>query len=606
MKNRIFLKILGLTTLYLAIFATLAFVQFNDRSMFSRNIGALRISGSVNRKTAEQSRIVGDQEYAVNDDISVFFAGLEFDLSGESGNGLAYVGADGSKTAAYAEAMMFSVSEARFHLSGGQELSFYTNSEQEKTELVISATLTDEIERILIPFKIASKASVKNEEPDRLTVEYNGVEYAFGAAMIDEKSRIIALSRVDPVAFYRIVPKNDSVEFNFREFMVSGSMEKSVYNDIVQRWQGTAFAGLERRMNAAGAASNSGEAVMTAYLAEAARRGALALAVDTVPAPYKNVSVRTFLSAPLLGSLNALLRGFITSESQKTSGIASSAGSEPQDFLRDEKVFEYLAQRDNKGLFNSGIEYVEALDPAAVSLDMCAGILEGRESWSRWQDGENPFDALLPRVFTLISTHIKKDKQNTSVFVYDETVDVFYNIRLGVALTAYGEAVANNGWAAVGRSLVISALSFADSDASIGSHLELSPEGDFIKISSADTVPAALIYDELGLSEFYPHSVGFGQVMDKVWAWTASPSIDASIQDNVLDFYVSFPIGGTHYIYIFNIPPFSRIQLRNMDYRSDARFEQYDALGWLYSVQEQVLMFKMVHQASIERIRIIF
>jgi hypothetical protein len=604
MKRKFFLKILGLAALYLAIFVLLAFVQFDDHSRFSKNIGALRISGNIDRQKTGRMQTAGSQIYAVKDGIRMVFSGIEFNLSGEIDNGLAYyIGTEGAKTAAYLETMTVSMNEARFHLSYGQEISFYTDTENKGTALVISALLTNDVEHILIPFKPVYKADVRRNKQGVLTVDYNGAEYIFEtneALTIDENNGLILLSRNDPVVFYRALPSGG--EFNFAGFIVSGGMEKALYNDIAQNWLDAAFSGWEQSINA----GDADEDTLTAYLAEAARRGILARAVSTVSPPSGGNTARTFLSAPFLGGLNTHLREFAVSERGKISLIASYAGAGLSAYLTDEKIFDYLAHRGDTELFARGIEYIGTLNSAEVSLDMCAGIFEGWLSWNeRRGNDNNPFDHLVTRAFALISAHIKKDGQNTSVFVKDETIDVLYNIRLGAALAAYGEAVMNNGWAAVGRSLVISALSIADEDGSISGHIELSG-GDFTEVPETDRLDAAQIYRELGLSEFYPHAIGFETTIGRLWAWTASPDIDASFRNNTLDIYAGFPLGETHYMYIFNVPPFSRIQMRNMNYRSDSRFEQYNAPGWLYSSANRVLMLKMVQQTPSELIRITF
>jgi hypothetical protein len=600
MKRRFFLKILGLAALYVVVFALLAFVQFDDQSRFSKHIGALRISGSIDRQKTGQAQTAGSKVYTVKDGMKMVFAGMEFYLYGETEGGLTCVDGNGLKSSAFLETMTISMNEARFHLSGGQEISFYTNSENDGKELVISALLASDIEQILLPFKPVYRAGVRRNEVNFLTVEYNGAEYTLEANTLDEHNGLISLNRDDPVAFYRVIPSGD--EFNFAGFIVSGGMEKALYNDSTRKWLDTAFSGWERRINA----GNAGEDVVTAYLAEAAQRGALGQAVSMVPPPSGGSAARTFLSAPLLGGLNTHLREFTASEREKISRIARYTNTGLSAYLTEEKIFDYLARRGNTELFNRGIEYVGTLNPPAVDLDMCAGIFEGWLAWNNHRgNGNNPFEHLLQKTFALISAHIVKDRQNTSVLVAGETVDVLYNIRLGVALAAYGESVMNNGWAAVGRSLVISVLSFAESDGSIGSHIELS-DGNFAETPDADRMGAAQIYRELGLSGFYPHSAGFETSIVGLWAWTASPDIDASFQNNTLDFYIGFPLGEAQYIYIFNVPPFSTLQMRGMVYRSDPRFEQYNAPGWLYSAAEQVLMLKMVQQNPVELIRVVF
>jgi hypothetical protein len=585
----------------MVILVLLAFVQFDGQSRFSSHIGALRISGSVDRQKTGQTQTADNQVYTVKGGMKMVFSGVEFDLSAETGSGFAYIDAEGLSMSAYLETMTVSTNEARFRLSGGHELSFYTNTKNDGKELVISALLTNDVEQILVPFKPVYRAGVRRNDSDLLTVAYNGAEYTFEAKTIDEHNGLISLSRSDPVVFYRMIPSRD--EFNFAGFIVSGGMEKTLYNDITQKWLDTAFRGWERLINA----GNADEDAVTAYLAEAARRGALKQAVGMIPSTYGGSAARTFFSAPFLGGLNAHLREFTASERGRMSLIASYTSTGLSAFLTEDKLFDYLAQRGNTELFDRGITYIGRMNPPDVSLDMCAGILEGWLTWNNRHDtGSNPFEHLIEKAFALISAHIAKNKQDTSVFVANESVDVLYNIRLGVALTAYGEAVMNNGWAAIGRSLVISALSFAEDDGSIGSLIEMSSSRDFTKAKNAGTLGAAQIYRELGLSEFYPHANSFKTPVGNLWVWTASPDIDVSFQNNTLDFYVSFPIGDTQYMYVFNVPQFSALQMHGLNYRSDPRFEQYNAPGWLYSAAERTLMLKMVQQSPLELIRIVF
>jgi hypothetical protein len=85
-----------------------------------------------------------------------------------------------------------------------------------------------------------------------------------------------------------------------------------------------------------------------------------------------------------------------------------------------------------------------------------------------------------------------------------------------------------------------------------------------------------------------------------------SPSIAASFENNVLDIGVSFPVNQTHYLLIPGIGAFSKIQLNNMDYRSDPQFETYNSPGWAYSASERTLLIKLVNKSQLEHIKIFF
>ncbi|MDR0683815.1 MAG: hypothetical protein LBF83_01620 [Spirochaetaceae bacterium] len=590
--------------MYFVIFVLLAVVQFNRPGNLNRQIGALRINGSIRRQSggAQRQTDGAGREYLVHDGVQLFFGGLEFRLSGSGDDGFAYVDSAGVVQAAYPEAITISGSEARFRLSGGQELSFYIDNNVYTKKLTVSALVKDGIEQILVPFNVYGRADIVRSRSDNFVVRYEGNEYILEAANVYKDRRLISLSRTDPAAFYGLI--SDGSIFNMSELIVSSSKETQIYNEIVQNWCGAAFGYWERTVNA----DNRTEDTVASYLAEAGRRGALAAAINRLPASFRN-GTHTFLLAPFLGRLSNSTPGLLTNERENISRIASFSGSTLSGFLTEKDIFKYLYEHDSKELFDRGIEYIKSLDPSTINVKMCAGIFEGWLVWNKWigEDGtENPFDKFLHRAGELVSTSIKKDKTTGYVSLIDGNIDTLYNIRLGAALTNFSEATGDSGWAAVGRSLIISMLSLTDSELSLNAELELSVDGSFINSASSEKLTAAQIYRELKFSNFYPHAFGTGKMAGGVWCWTISPEISATFQNNVLDLGVNFPPGETHYLYILNVKPFFRVQMRNMDWRSDPQFEQYNAPGWRYSPSEQVLMVKIVQLSMTEHIRIVF
>jgi hypothetical protein len=609
MKKRLIPKILGLLVLYFVIFIVILLVQFAPLSSFSKNIGDLRISGNFEKKTAgtPSEQPYGVEEFFIKDDTRVFFGGLEFRLFGKAPGGFAYTGANGLLYAAYPESMTLYKDRAHFKLSGGQELIFYVNSESGFNELVINVLITEDVKEVLLPFKAVGGAKIRNDSFGDFSVNYNDTRYVFEMGNIDEKSGLILLSEEEPSASYHILPDDDS--FDLVNFIVLGSMGTSLYAKYLTSWLDTAFANWERRINA----GNFDENMAVAFLAESLQRGAFRRYSATLPSAFRRGNAHTFLSVPFLGGLNASLNGFIAFEREQMDRITSYIQTDRSTFLTEPRVFEYLAVMSNYELFNSGIDYVNALNPAAITLDMCAGIFEGWLTWKNLrQDAENPFEAFIARAQYVISTSIKKDNQGNHIFAMNDFVDMRYNLRIGSAIAAYGEATANSEWAAIGRSLIMSVLSFSTEDSSISDRLELSAGGAFTVPASAGTLTSAEVYAELRLSSFYPHSVGIDAISGGLFLWTASSAVSSSFIDNVLDLAITFRTGEPHYIYVSNVRQFSKIQMRNIadgryiDWRSDRQFEQYNAPGWLYSASTNVLMLKIVQQDETDHVRIFF
>ncbi|MDR1362585.1 MAG: hypothetical protein LBJ35_00845 [Spirochaetaceae bacterium] len=602
MKKRFASKIFGLLAIYFVIFIVLSFIQFAPHGNFSRQIGDLRVSGSFGKEPADTQAGQTDKEYLIKDGARVSFGGLEFQLSGRTAGGLTYTGTDGTTRAAYPESMTLSEDQARFRLSDGQELLFYAGSEANTNELVISASITGGVKEILLPFKPLGKAKIKNNSFGGFNIDYENKLYTFEMGNINEASGVILLSSTDSAASYRAIPTEDAL--NLSDFIVLGSMETAFYNEYLERWRGAAYTNWERRISA----GNFDENIAVAYLAESARRGALNRSLAALPSAFRrNSGSRTFLSVPFLGSLSAFLNNFSAFERESVNRITSYTKTDSTAYLTEPDVFNYLINIGNNEFFDKGIEYIKTLNPAVITLDMCAGIFEGWLTWKKWRgETENPFDALIPNARSVVSARLKKDRHDTHIFVMDELADARYNLRIGNALAAYGEAADNNVWTAIGRSLIMSALSFSGEDSSISSDFDISAEGEFTPAASANFLTSALIYNELKLSDFYPHTAGLSAISGGVFLWTAASAVNAAFVNDVLDIAVTFPAGESHYIYIVNIRPFSKIQLRGIDWRSDSQFEQYNAPGWLYSSSTNILMVKMVQQSEAEHIRIFF
>jgi hypothetical protein len=189
-----------------------------------------------------------------------------------------------------------------------------------------------------------------------------------------------------------------------------------------------------------------------------------------------------------------------------------------------------------------------------------------------------------------------------------------YNLRLGLALDQYGRQSGRDDWRVLGRSLVLSVLSFTE-NGSLPAKLSISRPGENEGGSEIpDTVipaPGSARIDSLALYRWfpaatYPHAVSIGASVNGVWAWTTSAFVTVSQENNILDISVSFMPGETHYMLIRNLRPFVKIQLYGIDYRTDPQFERYDSSGWSYSSSEQTLLLKLKHRLPVEHIRVFY
>jgi hypothetical protein len=607
MMRRAFLpRLAGVLAAYCLVFAALTMLQFAKQDGFTKKIGALVVTGRYKITDAHfvlPDENMGNVDVPVENPVNVFFAGLEFRIGSDmkDPHQLSYLDFDQIHRPVMPVSMNINAKSVRFKLTDGSELSFYVNNNGSGDELIISNFFSEDATMMELPYILTKNARVASIENSGIVVLYDRKEYTFDRRIIDTEREFVELSNANPVVAYRIIP--EEARFNPVEFIVSGAMDKRASLELSTQWFDKAYREWNARI-----ASSRDEKLIIAFVAEAARRGNYPAAVARIAPDFISGAAWTFRSSPFTGRLESAMRGIAEFEHGRTGAVETKIRTQPLDLLSTDNDFEYLAQRSISNLFDEGIEFIKTIQPDYVSLEMLPALFEGWWVFNTWRPNlENPFEMLVNQARLFVSESIYKDAADLHVFIVENgRVDVLYNIRLGAALAAYGEAGGSNEWAAVGRSLILSALSFSDDSGAIYTTLELDANNVFTERAGAPRIAAAEIYEVLKSSDYYPHTVGAGTVMQGVYLWTVSPAIGAAYRNSVLEFDVSFPVGGTHHLMIRGLKPFKKIQMRGMDYRSDPQFERYNSPGWVYSPAEQTLLIKLVHRTEIEAIKIFY
>jgi hypothetical protein len=613
MRKPVLPRIAGLVFIYIFIFFALIIIQFSGQGNFTRKIGALTVSGHT-KNTMLEDEAQNGAEFLLEGFVNVSFGGLEFRLGkeiNESGLGIIYQ--NDEKIPLSPQSMTLNEESVRFLLGGGVELTFYVHSQGDTEELIVSGIFPDNAAILELPLIIPGSSKTETAPDSNFIVISNkGKRYTFDRAIVDLEKKFLVLSNNNPVVSYKEV--NDSLLFNPVDFIVSGGMEKALYDSLVKQWTDTAFSVWRQSVRD----ENVDERLAAAYVSEAARRDSYSAAVMDVPASLRSSAARTFVSSPFLGRMDSGLRSFSEYERDRiddiTALITQIENNQSSVFalFREEHIIEFLAVRGETALADKVGSLIQSMAPSAVPLDLSAAVFEIWRDWFIWRpDTGNPFEDLAASALDTIAENVIKTNDN-HVFVFSaaeaQTVsaDLLFNARLGGALVVYGEFTAKSEWAAVGRSIVLSVLSLSDASASVYEKISISGEGVVYTDKNTPKKNALDFYCSLTVSEFYPHTAGFLPGGNAVWLWTISPAVSALYENNVLDISVNFIVGETHYLIIRGIRPFSKIQLRSMDYRSDPQFESYNAPGWAYSAAEQTLLVKMVHRTQNENIRIFY
>jgi hypothetical protein len=612
MRKRVFPRIIFITLLYCAVFLFLVSVQFSKRGAFTRNIAGFVVSGHY-RENGENNgadNLANDAgKFLIEGDVYVIFGGMEYALvNRRDGNSLRLTGPNWSREA-LPEAMVVSEDSINFILPGGTALIFTNQQSGNAVDMRITGVFSEDVTGIELPFRLQRRTSIQSSGDGQFIVSADGVKYTFGSSPIDADRRVLLINAGGELVSYKTLPELDV--FSPDDFVLREAEAAEAYNVAITRWIDQNFSLWSRSISGL-----DNEDIVVALVGEAINRGSYRAAVNAVSTAFRNGSNRTYESSVFLGNLDTAYRDLIAADNAKLDRLTRSINERSLEFLLEPRVFEFLGVRGYQNLMDAAADLVDTIDPAILSPDLVPGILEGYTDWEAYGDSanginaismDNPFRRLVDPAFSVISGFLTRTDFPTGnarsisggdqgaiegrVFLlYNDTEDPEFNLRLGKALLACAEAVRNNSWAGVGRSMILSALYGTGEDFD-PSHSELAH---------------ARLYRILCPRDSYPRAVAIAPQPANTWAWTASPALSVSREGDTLDIDVSFLAGETHFMIIRGIPTFSRIQLYNIDFRTDPQFERYDSSGWSYSSQDQTLIVKMLQRSQVERIRIIF
>jgi hypothetical protein len=619
-RKPIFPRFIGLLALYSAVLVILVMIQFTGQGNFTFRIGNMVVSGQY--KTDEEGRrpaetgtlAAADNTPAVPDsqllegEASIFFGGLEFRMSEEADEySLVLIDYEGNRGPVFPQSMRISGETVTFFLPGGTSLFFNTQYIGGRAELRISGDFAENAQTLELSYRLLKSSRVRDTGDSRFYIIADGADYSFNRPVFSDKRGKISVRSGGPQISYGAVPGKKA--FSPGDFILEQAQTSQSYNEELVRWRDRNFSLWNRVIS-----SQNDEDMVVAYAGEAVKRGNYKAAVSAAAPAFLAGNRRTHKSSVYLGRMDIALRSFTSSEQEKISRLSRTINVKSLDFLKETHVFEFLAVRGLLNFINDGMEIVRAVDPAALSPEFTPGIFEGYEDIKQYRSyDENPFERLTDQACFVLSEGIKRiplpgNSEAEGIFVFwGSVMDTKFNLRLGNALRQWAEDTGNQEWAAVGRSLVLSVLSLADNSGTVPPGFTLSEDSEISEVPG-ERITTAKLYRIFNPSEYYPRGVNIGSSVNGIWTFTSALSVSAAQEGegSILDISVSFPVGETHYMMIRGVKPFTKIQLYNIDFRTDPQFERYDSSGWVYSPGDQILVLKMKHRTTIEHIRIYY
>lgn len=571
MRKPLASRIIGLAALYCVVFCVLVILQFSNKGSFTLSTGDMTIRGRYLHQTDNTGDLNNESENTqtaipITGGVRVSYGGLEFNLKEERGKGLVLTGNDTivPVNPAY---MILTESTVRFILPGETIIVFNSLDSARGPELQVNVEFADNISEIIIP--VAPRRSSLIRENGQIGIMYSGSRYFLNTPGNELEEGKMILSRNNSFVSYRLRSRQRA--FDPSDYILAKTQN---YDNIIRNWQDTNFSYWSRN-----AATLQNEDDIIAFLSEAFQRGIYSTSLNSIPGDFINSPRHSHRSSVFVGGMTNGYQSFVSTENDKNNLINRLIRERSPALLREYHVLDYLFTRGRTALANDVIEFVGSLEPQMLTEDHCAGLLEIFSDIRRWRPGtNNPIEHLTEQILLLISEKLIRDNENDTVFVScSGGINFENNLRLGKALIYWGETTENTDWAGIGKSLVISAIENGN---------------------------AGRLHNMLNPAEISPRAAWLTN--EGHWVWTASQTVRASFIDGNMNIAFSFPANMSHYVMIRGIRPFNRIQIHGMDWRSDSQFERYDSSGWVYYPQEQILVLKIRHRATVENIRIIY
>ena len=590
---------IALTILYILIIFGIFVIQFTIGKTFYYTIGAMSVSG---RDEVDET---GNRTPLLP--LHIVANGLDFYITDQT----PITAKTSNNEELSLKVLEYKKTEDSFSvICSNDVLIDFTSYISETVETVrISVSMPSEIETVYFPWKLTQSARLERQD-EQIFLRYGKDRFVFrggyGFGNTDDSSELphLILSGSKRTAFYETYVQSQSLEFESIPRIPIASDEE--YGKTKQLFREKALEYFSNVISS----RNYNEELLTAYIAERAFNGEYSRALLSAPASLLPKEKRSYISAAFYGNLVENEKSLTAYHKRRLSGIESDiANSDPSVFDRD-SVIPFLIN-------NSRVNLIPALEKIASNMKeeelnswFAIGLLEAAMDYSLYfSNRQNFFMENSEKYETVLKDSLLLIDEGVYISSDKKTIDTEKTLHAASVLIRYGNSYPERAaWKAVGQALYSSIFSLGGGSPSLPASFDI--QGDKSKklglmandavILHAEKLYAAAIKD----NPYYPHEESLALKAEPgIWAWTSARDINVLKNDaKIFSFRVSAKTGDTHYMIIRGIRPFYRIQIHEIDFRTDSRFEIYNSSGYVYDERTRTLLLKMKHKKDDEDI----
>jgi len=450
-----------------------------------------------------------------------------------------------------------------------------------------------------------------------MRLSFNGATYGISGVKAGAEPKTLAMeaSRGTLKPFVS-VREDEGKPTSPTQFLAQAPMEPAMWNKELSDWRDKAWSALSGpAFNAAaatwatapGAPGEFDEASFTAYMAEALRRNNHDAAAALVPIVRgKYTALLSWKSSPFAGKTAATMAAFEEATLSQVKTIERQVQARSPALFYIDDIVPLLFDRAPYSLAQEAMSMARTLDFSKADVTQAIALIEAYLDARRYlNDEENPFARAIELVDKTIAPAVRKAEGGFYLHTgADGACNALAGLSAGKALIRLAAAVDKPIYTGIGQSLVMGFLRLAAGDGSIPETVSI-VEGSMSR--SAERLSAAAVYPIVAESPYYPHAVSFYKELGPgAWAWTCAPAIRVQSSPERTVFIADFPVGSSHYLTLYGIKPFVKIQLYGLDYNMDSGFESYNASGYFYKKAAGAMYLKMRHKALGEEVRLFY
>ena len=565
-------KFLGLTVLYSVIILGIFLLQFRSETALSQSFAGLRLQ-LVETQSDSQQRLLKNTFQATYKGLNIF---------ADDQSPVTITKADDTVQ----PVSLYSWKEidaSNFTLYFDQAIALHFSIKTDDTGdfLSIEAELPEDTKNIAISYKPTSGYLVTEQNTRRLIISSKQQQYEVSAAEIT--SSHLVLSDMEQFATYNTFDPLYGFEFSMVNALPLSA--ETTFVETISKFK-TDFIQLASQS----LSEISTEQMVVAYVAAMAENRQYREAINKIPSSLKTGSRRTFLSAPYFNSLTAMNPSLQRHMENRRSMIDYAIQQKSLDIFTIQDLAQVLCTMEGNGLVEELLAMPASLADFNPSVAQAAGILDTYTQLVALNRNLSVgLQPILNNCLEIIAAACMLENNIIRLEENDAALPILDSISVGMSLISYGQLTGNIDYRATGNLIVNSYIT-----PEVSSNLHIMTELYPIVVPNNPYYPHIQIIADASMSGNNT----------PVWAWTVARDT-SYVRDSEGNATITldFPSGQTHHAIINGIRPFRRIDIYDISFRTDPKFESYNSSGYVFDAETQTLLLKSLHKVQREAIK---